>query len=269
MGRTITAPSLGFTGTRRGMTFLQFQAVCRLLVTQDGPESVDGVEVVRHGDAVGGDADFARIVRWIEPAPKVVVHPRDGDDRRAHTPADAVEPVASALDRARAIVDGCDVLLACPPEAAEESRSGTWGTIHYARRAGKQVILVYPDGSVAAGGVLHFLTVDRTGPDPVHVFLIRDPREEGHPDLSARPVSLEFLPPDERTGAPEPVAVRPVLGRSARDPNRYREFRTKAELDRAGFVRVGQYRVCDGWDDYRFPRGAANDPHAIGSHPII
>ncbi len=40
------------------------------------------------------------------------------------------------------------VLGACPRSAEEETRSGTWPTVRYARKQGKPVYLVLPDGEV-------------------------------------------------------------------------------------------------------------------------
>jgi hypothetical protein len=250
MGRRVVAEALGFAGTRAGMTLPQFRAVCRLLVDRDGPDAVDGVRLVRHGDAAGADADFARVARWMTPRPTVVAHPRDGDPSRAHAPADAVEPAATPLARARAIVQGCDLLLACPPGLGRRATSGTWGVVRLAREAGKAVVVVYPDGAVAAGGVRHYLVADRDRHPEVLVFLDRVPAADGFPDVAGRPVVLEPLTPADRARGP---AARPVLGRSAADPDRFREFPSRAELAAEGFVPLGPYRVCDGWADYHFP----------------
>lgn len=47
------------------------------------------------------------------------------------------------MKRNDALVAHCDVLLAFPPTAQEQLRSGTWATIRRARKAGKEV-LMYP-----------------------------------------------------------------------------------------------------------------------------
>lgn len=52
------------------------------------------------------------------------------------------------LQRNKVIVDRCGVLVAAPGEAQEQLRSGTWSTIRYARRVGRPVIMVLPDGTV-------------------------------------------------------------------------------------------------------------------------
>jgi predicted Rossmann fold nucleotide-binding protein DprA/Smf involved in DNA uptake len=53
------------------------------------------------------------------------------------------------LDRNRDIVDAAAVLIAAPKEMTETLRSGTWATVRYARKQGKQVWIVWPDGTVS------------------------------------------------------------------------------------------------------------------------
>jgi hypothetical protein len=45
------------------------------------------------------------------------------------------------------IVDMTRVLVACP-DGEERQHSGTWATVRYARKRGKWIIIVYPDGTV-------------------------------------------------------------------------------------------------------------------------
>lgn len=68
-------------------------------------------------------------------------------DRDALALADVVHEPRPPLERNRDVVDASDVLLACPGGMAEEQRSGTWATIRYARKAGKPVVIVWPDGT--------------------------------------------------------------------------------------------------------------------------
>ena len=57
-------------------------------------------------------------------------------------------PFADPLARNRIIAARCDALLACPAEPDEQLRSGTWSTIRYARKAGKPITIIRPDGGV-------------------------------------------------------------------------------------------------------------------------
>jgi hypothetical protein len=38
------------------------------------------------------------------------------------------------------------VVIACPFERTEQQRSGTWATVRMARKAGKPLVIVYPQG---------------------------------------------------------------------------------------------------------------------------
>ena len=43
------------------------------------------------------------------------------------------------------LVDACEVLLATP-KGPEKLRSGTWATVRYARKVGKRIVIIEPDG---------------------------------------------------------------------------------------------------------------------------
>lgn len=105
----------------------------------------DDVEV-HHGDCVGVDAD-ANLVA-IEAGCRVVIHPPVelkhrafcGDEaRRAGVRCLTLEPLPY-LVRNHAIVDATDLLVAFPA-GPEQLRSGTWSTVRYARKQGKDVLI--------------------------------------------------------------------------------------------------------------------------------
>ena len=112
---------VGFTGTRQEMTCEQFSALCRVVQT------FAGVAEWHHGCCVGADAEGVEVANQYAPGARVVAHPPANaalvslntldfsDERRDPLPY---------LDRNRAIVDACDVLVACP-KGPEERRSGT------------------------------------------------------------------------------------------------------------------------------------------------
>lgn len=89
-----------------------------------------------------------------------------------------------------------------------------------------------------------FLVIDRSGPEPVHVFLEKDTGLGTAGAPAAEPVTLDLL---------RGHVGRVVLSRSVRDPRLYREFRSDAELLVAGYEPVGPYRVCSTWQDYLAP----------------
>jgi hypothetical protein len=127
---------IGFTGTSKGMSSYQRQRVSDLLkeLTPD---------LVRHGDCIGADTEFHQIASSLNI--KTCIHPPDNDSKRAFNKSDSILPVKPYLDRNKDIVDMSDMLIATPETSKEALRSGTWSTVRYAKRAGKEVILCNPD----------------------------------------------------------------------------------------------------------------------------
>lgn len=130
---------IGFTGSRSGMSDAQRETVTRLL--RDAAP-----KIIRHGDAIGSDEQFHVLARMTEA--KIVVHPCNLTDQRAYCQADEVKEAKAPLARNKDIVDNSTVVIATPDRADEQVRSGTWSTIRYARKEGKIVHVVTPDGSV-------------------------------------------------------------------------------------------------------------------------
>lgn len=136
--------SIGFTGTRHGMTPTQLDAV-RQLIADLAPVTTFSAH---HGDCIGADAQFHDLCRAIDRA-YIIVHPGPvidglqagcvGDDRRAP---------ARHMARNRSIVAESTVMIATPFEADEQPRGGTWATIGMARRAGKPLALAHRSGLV-------------------------------------------------------------------------------------------------------------------------
>lgn len=134
---------IGFTGTRHGMTDAQRTAVNHLLSTLTFTES-------HHGAAIGADEQFATAVR-VRTDARIVAHPCNITSQQSELAlkfSDVALPVDFPLTRNHAIVDSSDLMLACPAEAGEVLRSGTWATVRYARKVGKPLWLVLPDGEV-------------------------------------------------------------------------------------------------------------------------
>jgi hypothetical protein len=135
---------VGFTGTREGMSYKQAMTLARLM--RDS-----GIVQFHHGDCVGADEEAHRIVE-AEPRPShhdfhVIVHPPEKSNLRAHC-----KPVLGAIleplpyhKRNRAIVEASDLVVGAILHEAETG--GTWQTIKYARKQGKYVIVLRPDGS--------------------------------------------------------------------------------------------------------------------------
>jgi hypothetical protein len=130
---------IGFTGTRLGMTGRQQTTVSELLRDLNGTAA-------HHGDCVGADADFHRLARatgaWI------VGHPPTDPRLRAFCDFDEERPPLPYLVRNEAIVTETDLLIAAPATATEEQTGGTWHTVRCARRVGRRVVIVWPNGTL-------------------------------------------------------------------------------------------------------------------------
>lgn len=131
---------ISFTGTRKGMTSEQKAHFEKILLFSKA-------SLFTHGDCVGADADAHVIARKL--GVKIHKRPCNIKSQRAWMAggeciADPEEP----LPRNRKIVDDGKVLVACPGLLTEEMRSGTWATVRYARKQGKRIILLWPDGTV-------------------------------------------------------------------------------------------------------------------------
>jgi len=133
--------SIGFTGTRKGMTREQMKALLKVL------QDINFAEA-HHGDCVGADEQFHRLVRIFFPDVVIVIHPPKNPKLRAFCKGDVIMPEKDYLERNRDIVKNCDLLIACPKEFHEVLRSGTWATVRYARKAGKPIIIIFPDGNI-------------------------------------------------------------------------------------------------------------------------
>ena len=126
---------IGFTGTRQGMTESQKIALRDLLASHPGA-------VLHHGDAVGADAEAHDIA--VALGCTVVIHPPTIERQRAFKTAAEIRPPKPYLVRNKHIVRETALLIAAPAEPVEQLRSGTWSTVRYARRLGRQVRLLTP-----------------------------------------------------------------------------------------------------------------------------
>lgn len=145
---------VGVTGTTMGATPEQEEQLRYILGTT--------VTVLHHGDAFGVDAlafqlfCTLRTQRQDSVIRRVVMHPPSQPDKRAFTSidpllGDEMRPEAPYLIRDRAIVNETELLVAVPASPTEQLRSGTWATVRYARRAGRLIIRINPDGTIGLG----------------------------------------------------------------------------------------------------------------------
>jgi hypothetical protein len=130
----------GFTGTSDGMTMAQKYSLRNFLLGGDGE--------FHHGDCVGADAEGHGIALECGYCP--ILHPPTNYAKRAwcEVPARLMRREKPYLDRNRDIVDETVALIATPAEFEEQQRGGTWYTVRYARKRGKPIVLILPDGSI-------------------------------------------------------------------------------------------------------------------------
>lgn len=120
------------------MTVAQIRALMGLLMLK-------GV-TLHHGDCIGADQQAAEIAEKL--GHQTVGHPPTNQSKRAFHPSTKTLPAKDYLERDKDIVDASERLLAAPKGYEEERRSGTWFTVRYARRMGKKVTIIFPDGSL-------------------------------------------------------------------------------------------------------------------------
>lgn len=137
---------LGFTGTQRGMTEKQKNKVRDLFILLDVAE-------LHHGDCIGADANAHDIFKCCRKQ-RIVLHPPSNPEKRAFCSGNASMPPLPYLDRNKNIVMATEALIATPGETEEQLRSGTWSTVRFARKLGRPIYLVLPDGSVKEENVI-------------------------------------------------------------------------------------------------------------------
>lgn len=132
------ASTIGFTGTRRGMTRAQQNVLRSLLLSGSGK--------LHHGDCVGADEQAHDIARALGHA--VAIHPASNPNQRAYKSAQDIRPPKPPLVRNKVIVRETELLVAAPAEAMEQQLSGTWSTVRYARKLGRAICIIRPDGTL-------------------------------------------------------------------------------------------------------------------------
>lgn len=138
---------IGFTGTRNGLTEPQKKLLRELFEFAE-------ISELHHGACIGADAEAVAIIDWMREcgwACKIVAYPGDWGpltDMNSLRYSDPVHPCRPMLERNRDIVNATKSMIACPSGIKEEVRSGTWATIRYARKQGRNIAIVWPDGTM-------------------------------------------------------------------------------------------------------------------------
>jgi hypothetical protein len=134
----IAADMIGFTGTREGLAMDQRAALAAALASYHGS--------FHYGDCIGADKQAHEIAKSC--GYSITIHAPIKSNLRAWCKGDVEMPPRDYIARNRAIVDATQRLIVAPAGMAEELRSGTWSTVRYAKKVGKPVSIVFPDGSV-------------------------------------------------------------------------------------------------------------------------
>lgn len=134
----------GFTGTRSGLNQIQKESIVNLLKTN--LNSGFGVEV-HHGDCIGADSDFHQICeqfivnQYFQNKITIQIHPPNDSKLRAYCNCSNIFEPKPYLQRNKDIVNQTDILIGCPHSFEEQTRSGTWMTIRYAKKSNKKILL--------------------------------------------------------------------------------------------------------------------------------
>ena len=130
---------VGIIGNRQRISGEQLAELGRLLEELDPEE-------LRHGDCVGADA-AAQLVAESFGIP-VTIHPPEDPEHRAFCCGTMTLPEKAYLERSRDIVDSVEVVIALPGGHKGVATPEMSVTLDYARRRGKPLRIVYPDGRV-------------------------------------------------------------------------------------------------------------------------
>lgn len=134
---------VGFTGTRHGMTRYQKDSFLRLFQRLDATHFANG-------DCIGSDTQAANMVDEWFPQVVIICHPPLDDRQRAYNSHfDERRTPKSHFARNRDIVNESDCLIATPVSQPLGASGGTVYTVNYARKQGKSVYLLWPDGSLS------------------------------------------------------------------------------------------------------------------------
>jgi hypothetical protein len=138
--------NVGFTGTDKGMTTFQVPVIVKFLES-----NLKRIDRADHGDCIGSDKQFHDICVRLGLMSKIWIHPPVYRYKRAFCHVDDpshVLPPREYLQRDDDMAKVCTIMLATPAEEEEITRSGTWATIRYAKKYGKQCYIVFPNGNV-------------------------------------------------------------------------------------------------------------------------
>lgn len=132
--------SIGFSGTRFGMSQIQKDILFRILADHQG--------FFHHGDCIGADAEAHDVASAMANF-TIHVHPPIDSKLRAFKQGHVNHPPKQYWARNADIVDQCHYLIACPLNASQQT-GGTWNTIKYAMRPNinRRFTIITYDGTI-------------------------------------------------------------------------------------------------------------------------
>lgn len=133
--------SIGFTGTRQGMSEEQLQTV-DFLITKLATKATN----FHHGGCIGSDIQAAKIAQRI--GLHIICHPSTFERTWGEPIYSEIRKPDDPLRRNITIVAESTWVIAAPLELREQSRGGTWQTIRRAWHVKKPLWIVYRDGSL-------------------------------------------------------------------------------------------------------------------------
>lgn len=139
---------VGFTGTRRGMTRAQKSEFRYIIAVELKPT------VFKHGGAVGSDTEAHEEVVGFLASRDIQIFPASPERMaywQSRWPDCRVEMWQPPLVRNVHIAHS-NHLVACPEQATEVLRSGTWSTIRRARLHKTPITIIAPDGDLIREG---------------------------------------------------------------------------------------------------------------------
>lgn len=135
---------IGITGTREGATDWQLSELFKTLDLLNYECRLNDIKPeFHHGDCRGVDVQAAKIAKAL--GYTIVCHPPKLTEEQGHFGGDIVRAPAGYLERDRAIVDECDVLLVLPKQMEWQPKGGTWYTHDYAKKQGKPYNVIWPE----------------------------------------------------------------------------------------------------------------------------
>lgn len=131
---------VGVTGTREPITPDQASVLVQWIHDLQEKDVT-----LHHGDCMGADK-YAHALALAH-GMRIEVHPPKDRRYRAYCRGDVVHPARDYLVRDQDIVNAVTLLVAIP-QGPERIRSGTWATVRMARKAGKPINIIWPNGVV-------------------------------------------------------------------------------------------------------------------------